>query len=102
MVVSNTEVRTIGMAAPVKLTINGKQATVASGSTVLEAAETAGVYIPTLCYFPGLPPYGACRLCLVEIEGMRRLTTACTTPVTEGMIVRTDTPQIQLLADPKC
>jgi formate dehydrogenase alpha subunit len=79
----------------VSLTINGSQVNIGSGKTVLEAAKEAGVYIPTLCHLHGLPPYGGCRLCLVEVEGMRRLTTACTTPVTEGMVVRTDTPQIQ-------
>ena len=98
MASTDTKVRAADMIdSPVRLTVNGREVTVASGSTVLEAAEAAGVYIPTLCHFPGLPPYGACRLCLVEIEGMRRLTTACTTPVGEGMVVRTDTPQIQQL-----
>jgi len=77
------------------LTINEQEITVKEGMTVLEAAQQAGIYIPTLCYHPDLAPYGACRLCIVEIEKMRGLPTACTTPATEGMIVRTNTPQIQ-------
>ncbi len=81
----------------VALTINDKEVSVGKGQTVLQAAEVAGVYIPTLCYYPGLPPHGGCRMCLVEVEDMRRLTTACTTPVADGMIVRTDTPQIDQL-----
>jgi formate dehydrogenase alpha subunit len=81
----------------VSLTINGQKINVGSGKTVLDAAQEAGIYIPTLCNHHGLPPHGGCRLCLVEIEGMRRLTTACTTPVAEGMAVKTDTPQIQQL-----
>jgi len=62
--------------------------------TVLEAALGAGIYIPTLCYDPDLEPYGGCRLCVVEIEGMRGLPTACTTPVADGMVVHTSTPDV--------
>jgi len=62
--------------------------------TVLEAALAADIYIPTLCYDPDLEPYGGCRLCLVEIENMRGLPTACTTPATDGMVVYTDTPAV--------
>ncbi|MFH0846550.1 MAG: formate dehydrogenase subunit alpha [Chloroflexota bacterium] len=78
----------------VKLTIDGKEVTVARGTTVLEAANSAGVYIPTLCYHSDLEPYGGCRLCVVEIEKMRGLPTACTTPATEGMVVHTETPAV--------
>jgi len=81
----------------VNLTINGGKVSVSGNATVLEAAQAAGIYIPTLCHHQGLAPHGGCRLCLVEVEGMRRLTTACTTPVAEGMAVKTDTPQIQQL-----
>ena len=59
--------------------------------TVLEAAQAAGIYIPTLCYDPDLEPYGGCRLCVVEIEKVRGLPTACTTPATDGMVVHTET-----------
>jgi len=64
--------------------------------TVLEAALGASVYIPTLCYDPDLKPYGACRLCLVEIEGMRGIVSSCTTPAVDGMVIRTDTPMVNL------
>jgi predicted molibdopterin-dependent oxidoreductase YjgC len=57
----------------IKLTINGRDITAKKGVTVLEAALGAGIYIPTLCYDPDLKPYGGCRLCVVEIEGMRGL-----------------------------
>ena len=62
--------------------------------TVLEAAQEAGIYIPTLCSDPDLEPYGSCRLCVVEIEGMRGLPTACTTPASDGMVVHTETPAV--------
>jgi formate dehydrogenase (NADP+) alpha subunit len=78
----------------VALTIDGVRVEVPEGSTVLEAALKAGVYIPTLCYDPDLKPYGACRLCIVEIEKMRGLPTACTTPATDGMVVHTETPAV--------
>lgn len=74
----------------VTLTINGQSVTAAAGDTVLQAALAAGIYIPTLCYHRDLEPYGGCRLCLVEIEGMRGLPTSCTTMATEGMIVSTE------------
>ncbi len=68
---------------------------VPKGLTVLEAAQRAEVYVPTLCYDPGLIPYGACRLCIVQIEGMRGFPTSCTTPVQDGMVVQTETDEIQ-------
>jgi len=79
----------------IKLTIDDKQVEVAEGKTVLEAAQEAGIYIPTLCYHSSLIPYGGCRLCIVEIENMRGLPPACTTPASDGMVVKTVTPQIQ-------
>ncbi|MFH0768869.1 MAG: 2Fe-2S iron-sulfur cluster-binding protein [Chloroflexota bacterium] len=79
----------------IKLTIDDKLVEATPGMTVLEAAKKAGVYIPTLCYHPSLTPYGGCRLCVVEIEKMRGLPTACTTPATDGMVVKTNTPQLQ-------
>jgi formate dehydrogenase alpha subunit len=75
----------------VTLTIDGVKVEVAEGTTVLEAARKAGVYIPTLCYDPDLKPYGGCRLCIVEIEKMRGLPTSCTTVATDGMVVHTET-----------
>jgi len=78
----------------ITLTIDGVQVKTRKGATVLEAAQEAGIYIPTLCHDPDLEPYGACRLCVVEIEGMRGLPTACTMPATDGMVVHTDTPAV--------
>ncbi len=81
----------------VKLIIDRKEVEVEKGATVLDAATRAGIYIPTLCYHPDLTPFGACRMCLVEIENMRGFPPACTTPATDGMVVHTDTAQIQRL-----
>jgi len=78
----------------VRLTVNGRQVVAKKGATVLEAALGSGIYIPTLCYDPDLKPYGGCRLCIVEIEGMRGLVSSCTTPATDGMVVYTDTPKV--------
>ena len=61
---------------------------------MLEAAQAADIYIPTLCHYPDLEPYGGCRLCLVEIEKMRGLPTACTTPAADGMVVTTGSAAI--------
>jgi formate dehydrogenase alpha subunit len=80
--------------AEIKLTIDGQEVKAKAGMTVLEAAQEAGIYIPTLCADPDLKPYGGCRLCIVEIEKMRGFPTACTTPVTEGMVVRTNTEAV--------
>ena len=77
-----------------KLTINEREVTAKKGETVLEAALNAGIYIPTLCYDPDLKPYGGCRLCMVEIEGMRGLVSSCTTPATDGMVVHTETERV--------
>lgn len=75
----------------IHLTVDGKPVAVPAGSTVLQAAEQAGVTIPTLCHHPALTPVGACRLCVVEVEGMRGASTACTLPAAEGMKVHTQT-----------
>ncbi len=81
----------------IRLNINGKEIRTETGKTVLEAALEAGIYIPNLCYHPDIPPIGACRLCIVEIEGMKEIPTACTTTVKEGMVVYTNTKRIQEL-----
>jgi len=78
----------------IRLAIDGQEVEAREGMTVLEAAQLAGIYIPTLCSDPDLEPYGACRLCVVEIENMRGLPTACTTPATNGMVVHTTTPTV--------
>jgi formate dehydrogenase major subunit len=77
----------------VKLTINGKEIEVPEGTTVLRAADMAGISIPRLCDHPHLTPYGGCRLCVVEVAGTRTLQPSCTLPVSQGMVVQTDTPQ---------
>lgn len=78
----------------ISLTIDGQQVKAKEGMTVLEAAQAVGIYIPTLCYDPDLEPYGGCRLCVVEIEKIPGLPTACTTPATDGMVVYTETPAV--------
>jgi len=79
----------------VTLTIDGKQVTVEEGTTILKAAEKLGVEIPTFCYHDKLEAVGACRMCLVEVEKMWKLQVACGTAVTEGMVVKTDTPRVK-------
>ncbi len=80
----------------VNLTIDGKQITTSKTSTIYEAAKENGIYIPVLCYAKKLLPYGACRICLVEVEQMKgRLIPSCTTPVTEGMVVTTMSDEIR-------
>ncbi len=85
------------MSSTISLTINGQVVATRPGQTVLEAAGQAGISIPHLCAYPGLEPFGACRMCIVEIEGLRGYPTACTTPVSEGMLVHTRTPQVEAL-----
>jgi formate dehydrogenase major subunit len=78
----------------VNITINGQKYSVPAGSTVLEAAQQVGVDIPTLCHHPALAPIGACRICLVEVKGQRVLQPACTFPISEGMEIQTESPQV--------
>jgi formate dehydrogenase major subunit len=80
--------------AIVNITINGQNIQAKAGQTVLQAATEASIHIPTLCHHPALPPEGACRLCLVEIEKQRALQPSCTFPVTEGMVVHTRSPKV--------
>ena len=79
----------------VSCTIDSIPITVEEGTTVLVAARRNEIYIPTLCDDPRLEPYGGCRLCVVHVTGIPRLATACTTPVTEGMEVKTSSPEIE-------
>ncbi len=78
----------------ISLTINGQTLEVPANSTVLEAAEQAGITIPTLCHHKDLTPYGGCRLCVVEIQGARLPATSCTMPVSRGMVVQTESPTL--------
>jgi predicted molibdopterin-dependent oxidoreductase YjgC len=74
------------------ITIDNQRVTSPDGATILEAARSAGIHIPTLCHHPDLSNVGACRMCVVSVEKARGVQTACTTPVTEGMVVRTNSP----------
>jgi bidirectional [NiFe] hydrogenase diaphorase subunit len=77
------------------LTIDGQPVSGAENETLLEVARQHGIDIPTLCHLDGLSDVGACRLCLVEVEGSSRLAPACTTRLQEGMVVRTSTEKLQ-------
>ncbi len=79
----------------VRLTIDGRNVTVPKGTTVLEAARQAGVRIPTLCYLKEINQIGACRVCMVELEGCDRLIPSCDTPCEEGMVIRTNTQRVR-------
>lgn len=78
----------------VNIKINGRDYSVPEGSTILEAARTAGIKIPTLCYLKDINAIGACRICVVEVKGARSLVAACVYPVNEGMEVFTNTPKV--------
>gem|GEM_PF-542444 len=81
----------------IRLTIDGQSIEANVGTTILESARSADIYIPTLCYHPLLEPFGACRLCVVDISvggGPSRMVTSCTFPVEEGLVVKTDSPEI--------
>ncbi|XER10666.1 NADP-reducing hydrogenase subunit HndD [Sporomusa aerivorans] len=77
------------------ITIDGQQVQVPGESTILEAARSIGIKIPTLCYHPEYKPEGSCRICLVEVEGARSLVASCVFPVSEGMVVKTNTPNVR-------
>ena len=81
--------------ADVTLTVDGKKLTVPAGTLLIEACKSTGIEVPSFCYYPGLSLQGACRMCLVEIEKMPKLQTACTTPVGEGMVVVTESDKIK-------
>jgi NADH dehydrogenase/NADH:ubiquinone oxidoreductase subunit G len=78
----------------VHLTIDGKPIEVPEGTSVLKAAQAAGIDIPRLCDHPALKPFGSCRVCLVEVQGMRTLQPSCTLPVNPNMVVQTSTPAV--------
>lgn len=78
----------------INLTINGKAVTAPAGTTILAAAKDNGVYIPTLCYDDALEPYGACGLCVVEAQGMPKLLRACSSKISEGMVIDTESPRV--------
>ena len=77
------------------LQIDGQMVTGVEGDAIFKVAWEHGIHIPRLCHVGGLSDVGACRLCLVEVEGQKNLQASCLTPVEEGMVVRTDTPRLQ-------
>ena len=80
--------------ADVNITVDGKKVTAPAGTLLIEACKSVGIEVPSFCYYPNLSLQGACRMCLVKIEKMPKLQTACTTVITEGMSVTTDSPEI--------
>jgi formate dehydrogenase alpha subunit len=83
------------MGDAVTLTINGREIEAQPGQTIFAAASEAGIEIPHLCYHERLPATGACRMCVVEVKGARALVTSCTTPVSDGMEVQTDSERVR-------
>jgi bidirectional [NiFe] hydrogenase diaphorase subunit len=79
----------------ITLKINGIEVTVPESTTILKAAQSNGITIPTLCYLDGLTSYGGCRLCLVEVTGSPKLFAACSTPVSQGMEVTTNSDRLR-------
>lgn len=80
---------------PITLTIDDRTLTVPKGTTVYQAARMAGIEIPIFCYHDRMPPLGACRMCLVQVERASKLQTSCTLEASEGMVVRTATPEVK-------
>jgi bidirectional [NiFe] hydrogenase diaphorase subunit len=79
----------------VTLTINEIEVSASHDQTILEVAQNYGVEIPTMCYLKGLSPWGGCRICVVDVEGAPRPLSSCSTHVTQGMVVKTDTEKLQ-------
>lgn len=78
-----------------ELTLNGQAVTARAGESVLQCALRHNIAVPHLCTHPNLPAFGACRMCIVEIDGLRGFPASCSTPATAGMVVRTDTPALR-------
>jgi formate dehydrogenase major subunit len=81
----------------IALTIDGQEVFCDRGDTILDAAQRVGIHIPTLCYEPRLPATAACRVCLVEVEGARKMAPSCSTAAVEGMVVRTQTEKVRAM-----
>lgn len=83
----------------INLEIDGQEVKAEASATILQAAQSVGIKIPTLCYHEKLAPYGACRLCTVEVirDGTTRLVTACNYPIAEGLVVKTNTERVRKL-----
>jgi NADH-quinone oxidoreductase subunit G/NADP-reducing hydrogenase subunit HndD len=80
----------------VNLTINNKKISVEDGTTILEAAKQNNILIPTMCYLEDVHKFGSCRICVVEQEGAKNLQASCITPVTEGMVIHTNTKRVRV------
>ena len=78
----------------VTITVDGKRVTAPAGTLLIEACKSAGIEVPAFCYYPGLSVQGACRMCLVRIDKMPKLQTACTVPITDGMVVIADSDEV--------
>ena len=79
----------------VNITVDGKKMTAPAGTLLIEACKSVGIEVPSFCYYPGLSLQGACRMCLVKVEKMPKLQTACTTAITEGMVVVTESDEVR-------
>ncbi|MGD9101309.1 MAG: 2Fe-2S iron-sulfur cluster-binding protein, partial [Anaerolineae bacterium] len=83
--------------ADIKVVIDSIEITGHAGMTILEAAEKAGIHIPTLCHKPDLSPTGVCRICVVKVKGSPRAVGACHTPIVDGMVITTRSPKVLAL-----
>lgn len=81
----------------ITLTVDGQEVICERGDTILDAAQRIGIHIPTLCYEPRLPATAACRMCIVEVEGARKMIPSCSAAVSDGMVVRTDTEKVRAM-----
>ena len=81
----------------ITLTIDGQDVTCERGDSILDAAQRIGIHIPTLCYEPRLPATSACRMCIVEVEGARKMPTSCSTAVSDGMVVHTNSDKVRAM-----
>ena len=79
----------------VTITVDGKKLTAPGGTLLIEACKRVGIEVPAFCYYPGLSLQAACRMCLVEIEKMPKMQTACTVPITDGMVVTTESEKVK-------
>src|SRR5512146_3529152 len=79
----------------VTITVDGKQVTAPTGTLLIEACKRVGIEIPSFCYYPGLSLQAACRMCLVDIEKMPKMQTACTAPITDGIVVTTECEEVK-------
>src|SRR5207247_10705340 len=78
-----------------KITLNGQIYDASAGKKIIEVADEVGIEIPRYCYHPDIGIEGSCRMCLVEVEKLPKLVPSCATPITDGMVIRTNTPRVQ-------